>query len=140
MSLPAKLLAVLLALAAAFAAGWVRSDKHRDGIEAKKALAASEQARKTEQDNARSRITAMDNYSITAQAEKLRALDARSDRVSVQHSLAAIARAAPASGCEPDPRVRILADLLAEGAGLAEEGAGHVADLRAQKRALIEGK
>lgn len=140
MSLSAKLLAVLLALAAAFTAGWVRSDRHRDGIEAKKLLAASEQARKTEQDNARRNITALDNYGLAAQVEKGRALDARSDRVGVQHSLAAIASAAPASGCEPDPRVRILADLLAEGAGLAEEGAQHVADLRAQKRALIEGK
>lgn len=140
MSLPAKLLAVILALAAAFAAGWVRSGKHRDGIEAKKLLAASEQARKTERDNVRSRITALDNYGLAAQVEKGRALDARSDRVSVQHSLAAIASSAPASSCEPDPRVRVLADLLAEGAGLAEEGAGHVADLRAQKQALIEGK
>lgn len=136
MSLAYRLLAYLAILAAVFAAGAYSHHRWTEARAIKAQLAASEQARKVEHDNAVSVIRRMDSYSVTAASNAARALPARTDLVSVQHSLAAIASADPASACGPDPRLARIADLLAEGAGLAEEGARHVEELRAKRDAL----
>ena len=122
--------------AALFAAGFYTHLRLTEAKAAKAALQASEQARKVEHDNALSVIRKMDSYSVTTVENRLRALAARSYLERVRGSLAAIAAPAASAACPTDPRLAGLADLLAEGAGLVEEGARHVDDLRAKRDAL----
>lgn len=111
---------------------WVAYDQ------AKAAVAASENARKTERENARRDLTALDNYSVTQARNQVAATSRARVVAGVQHDLSAFASAAPASACGPDPRIRILENLLGEGVGLVGEGADHIEAIRAQKQGLIE--
>lgn len=131
-----KLGALGAAALALFSAGAYSHMRWTEAEAAEASLQASEQARKDERDNSVSTIRRMDAYSVTAAQNQVRALAARSDADSVRHSLAAIASAAPASAYSADPRLAGIADLLSEGVGLAEEGARHVEELRAQRDAL----
>jgi hypothetical protein len=132
-----RILAILLlVVVCTFTGGGYAHYRWMEAKTAKIALHASEQVRKDEHDNAVSTIRKLDSYSVTTAQNQVRALSARSDRERVQHSLAAIAAAAPASACGPDPRLAGIAQLLSEGAGLVEEGAGHVDELRAKRNAL----
>lgn len=119
-----------------FAAGAYSHHRWTEAKAAKAALQAEQQARKAERDNAVSLIRKMDSYSVTAVENQRRALAARTDLERVRNSLAVIAAPAASAACEPDPRLAGIADLLAEGAGLVEEGARHVDDLRAKRDAL----
>lgn len=131
-----RLLALAIAVASIFGAG-MGYQAHRDSVKALQAsIAASEQARKVEHENAVSLVRRMDSYSVTQAQNAARAAESRAVVASVQHSAAAIASAAPASACGVDPRLSVLAELLAEGAGLVEEGAREVERLRAQRDAL----
>jgi hypothetical protein len=119
-----------------FAAGAYSHHRWTEAKAAKAALQASEQARKVERDNAVSLIRKMDSYSVTAVENQRRALVARSDLERVRNSAAVLAASAPAAACGPDPRLAGVLELLAEGAGLVEEGSRHVDDLRAKRDAL----
>lgn len=122
--------------AALFMAGFYTHHRLTEAKAAKAALLASEQARKVEHDNAISVIRKMDSYSVTTVENQRRALAARSDLERVRGSLAAIAAPAASAACPPDPRLAGLADLLAEGAGLVEESARHLDEIRAKRDAL----
>ena len=134
--IPLRLYIIGGALLAAFLSGGYAHMRWTDSKAAKAALMASEQARTTEHENAVSTIRKLDSYSVTTAQNATRALAARSDLERVRGSLASIASAAPASACGPDPRLAGITDLLAEGAGLVEEGARHTDLLRAQRDAL----
>lgn len=129
-------LGAVAALAGAFGSGAYTHKRWADGEAAKAAILASEQARKDERDNAVSAIRRMDSYSVTVAENQRRALPARSDLVSVQHSLASIAAEAPASACGADDRLARVADLFGESASFLEEGARHLEELRATRDAL----
>lgn len=124
------------ALAIAFVGGAYSHHRWTEAKAIKAALQASEQARKVEHDNAVSVIRKMDSYSVTAVENQRRALAARSDLERVRGSLAAIAAPAASAACRPDPRFSGILQLLDEGAGLVEESARHVEELRAQRDAL----
>ncbi|WP_349745249.1 hypothetical protein [Roseateles cavernae] len=132
----ARILVALASLALAFAAGafvhyrWVLAEVTQ------RALDQSEATRKVEHDNAVSTIIKMDRYSVTAAQNQPRVLAARTDLVGVQHSIDAIAAAAPASACGPDPRLAGVLELLRESASLVEEGPRHLEELRAKRDAL----
>lgn len=119
-----------------FSAGAFTHMRWAEAKAAKAALQASEQARKVDHDNAVSLIRKMDSYSVTTVESQRRALVARSDLDRVRHSTAAIAAAPAASANCADPRLARIAELLGEGASLAEEGARHVDELRAKRDAL----
>lgn len=131
-----KLGAISAASLALFSAGAYSHMRWAGAKAAEAALLASEQARKVEHENSVSTIRRMDSYSVTVAENQRRAMPARTDLASVQHSLAAIASSAPASACGPDPRLSRVIELLGEGAGLVEEGARHADQLRAQRDAL----
>ncbi len=133
-----RLLAYVGALVVAFSAGAYSHFRWTEARAVKAALKASEQAREIEHANAVSAIRRMDSYSVTAARNQARALPARSDLERVQHSIAAIAAAPAASACGPDPRLARVLDLLGEGAGLVEESARHIEELRAKRDALKE--
>ena len=130
---PSIYAAVALAL---FSAGGYSHMRWADSKANKAALNDSEQARKGEYDNAVSSIRKLDNFAAEQAASSRRALAARTDLERLRGSLAALASPAAAASCPTDGRLRGLADLLGEGAGLAEEGARHVEELRAQRDAL----
>jgi hypothetical protein len=134
----ARILIWLVALSTAFTAGMVSHARIAKAKADAANLKASEKARKDEHVNAVSTIRRMDDYSVTSARNAARALPARSDLASVQHSLSFIAAApaSAASGCVPDPRLSGIAELLGEGASLVEEGARHVDELRAKRDAL----
>jgi len=135
-----RILIGLVALLTAFGAGmWTHARIARaDALQV--GLKASEQARKDEHVNAVSTIRRMDDYSVTAARNSARALLARDDLASVQHSITVIAaaHASAASGCVPDPRLPRLLELLRESASLVEEGPRHLEELRAKRDALKE--
>lgn len=131
----------LALLAGSFGAGWLGHMRWADVDRLKAEIAASEAARESERTDALKQADTLSTYAARLKRESSAAAAARSDLDRLRSQLAAEAGPAPADSCGPErARIRRLENLLAEGAGLAEEGAGHVADLRAQKRALIEGK
>lgn len=134
--IPLRLYLIGGAILASFIAGGYAHMRWTEAKAVKLAMAASEQTRKVEHENAVSTIRRMDSYSVTVAENQRRAMPARTDLASVQHSLAAIASSAPASACGPDPRLSRVIELLGEGAGLVEEGARHADQLRAQRDAL----
>ncbi len=103
-------------------------------------LQASETLRAEEHHDAVDQITSLDQLATAELVRRPRVLAARGDLVRVQQSLhhieAAAAVAPAASACGPDPRLAGLAQLLREGAELAEEGSRHVEQLRDQRGAL----
>ena len=131
-----KLGASLALLASVFCAGVYSHYRWAEAKAAKAALQASEQARKDERVNAVSSIRKLDNFAAAQAADARRALAARSDLEQLRSSLAALASPAAPASCPVDGRLRGLADLLSEGAGLVEEGPRHVEELRAQRDAL----
>lgn len=112
---------------------WVAYDQD------KAAVAASEARRIEERQNERRNLVALDRYSVSEATRQQVVVAPRNHTLaSVQHDTDNFASRAPANPCEPDPRVRILADLLKESNGLLAEGAGHLEAIRAQKQGLIE--
>ncbi len=133
---PYTILAALGIVAGSFGAGAYTHKRYADGEAAKAAILASEQARKVEREQAVSSIRKLDNFAAEQAANQHNALAARSDLERLQHSPDTITAAAPAASCPADPRLAGVARLLSEGAGLVEEGARHVDELRAQRDAL----
>ena len=133
---PWAILAALGVVAGAFGAGAYTHKRYADGEAAKAAILASEQARKVERENAIASIRKLDNFAATQAENERRSAAVRSDLERLRNSAAAIAAAAPASACEPDPRLAGVLELLQEGSGLVEEGRRHVDDLRAKRDAL----
>lgn len=131
-----KLGAIAALALALFSAGAYSHMRWADAKAAKAALQASEQARKDERENAVSAIRKLDNFAAAQAADQGRALAARSDLEQLRGSLAALTGPAAPASCPVDGRLRGLADLLAEGAGLVEEGPRHVEELRRQRDAL----
>jgi hypothetical protein len=131
-----KLGAISAAALALFSAGAYSHMRWAGAKAAKVALQASEDARKVERESAVSAIRKLDNFAAEQAANERRALAARSDLEQLRGSLAALASPAAPASCPVDGRLRGLADLLAEGAGLVEEGPRHVEELRNQRDAL----
>lgn len=143
-----KALALLLALSAAGAAvqTW-RLDRLQDEIAAERAakvqvaLTASENLRRTEDALNTQARKATD---VLIARQKAAAVDAAGTDAAYRGLLDAIANSGgspedPAAACRhAGERVRILEGLLAEGAGLAAEGAARVGRLDASLTALQE--
>lgn len=133
---PWAILGALGVIAGSFGAGAYTHKRYADGESAKAAILASEQARKVEREKAVSTIRKLDNFAAAQTQNERAALAARSDLERLRNSLAAVAAPATAASCPADPRLAGVARLLDEGAGLVEEGARHVDELRAQRDAL----
>ena len=121
-----------------FGAGWLGHMRWADVDRLKSEVAASEAARESERTDALKQADTLSKYAARIKREASAAAAARSDLDRLRGYLAAEAGSAHADSCSPyRARVRSLEQLLAEGAGLAEEGGRHVEQLRADKQALI---
>lgn len=130
--------AALLALALGFTAGWQTQGWRWRAADADRIEATSEaeRLRRMAQDRATERNDRETSQAL-ARAHSA-ALAARGDleRLRVAAGAAAADPAASAAGCSDDGRLGQLTRLLAEGAGLVEEGSRRVEQLAAEKAAL----
>lgn len=130
--------AALALLAGSFGAGWLGHMRWADVDRLQAQIAASEAARELERTDALKQAETLSAYAARLKRESAAAAAARSDLDRLRSHLAAEAGPAPADSCGPErARVRSLEQLLAEGAGLAEEGGRHVEQLRADRAALV---
>lgn len=127
----------LALLAGSFGAGWLGHMRWADVDRLKADIAASEAARESERTDALKQAETLSTYAARLKRESSVAAVARSDLDRLRNALAT-GPEAPTNSCGPErARIRSLEQLLAEGAGLAEEGGRLVEQLRADKQALI---
>ena len=113
----------LALLAGSFGAGWLGHMRWANVDRLKAEIAASEAARESERTDALKQADTLSTYAARLKRESSAAAAARSDLDRLRSQLAAEAGPAPADSCSAyRARVRSLEQLLAEGAGLAEEG------------------
>lgn len=125
-------------LAGSFGAGWIGHMRWANVDRLKTEIAAAEAARKSERTDALKQAQTLSDYAARLKRESSAAAAARSDLDRLRNALTT-GPEAPADSCGPErARIRGLEKLLAEGAGLAEEGGRHVEQLRADKQALSQ--
>ncbi|MEL4181249.1 hypothetical protein [Roseateles sp. PN1] len=124
-------------LAGSFGAGWIGHMRWANVDRLKTEIAAAEAARESERTDALKQAQTLSDYAARLKRESSAAAAARSDLDRLRNALAT-GPEAPADSCGPErARIRVLSDVLAEGAGLAAEGRGHVEQLRADRAALV---
>jgi len=124
-------------LAGSFGAGWLGHMRWANVDRLQAEIAASEAARESERTDALKQAEVLSTYAARLKRESAAAAAARSDLDRLRNALAT-GPEAPADSCGPErARIRVLSDLLAEGAGLAAEGREHVEQLRASRAALV---
>lgn len=129
--------AALALLAGSFGAGWLGHMRWADVDRLKAEIAASEAARESERTDALKQANTLSAYAARLKRESAAAAAARSDLDRLRNALAA-GPEAPADSCGPErARIQSLEHLLAEGAGLAEEGGRLVEQLRAERAAML---
>ena len=136
---PWALLAGLAGLAVAFGAGWGVASTYRDGLDAEAALTQSEANREIERTAARDRTAKLDRYTAALQAEQALVLAAAGSAQRVRDEANRIASNTGPGACQPEREtIASLAQLLAEGAGLVEEGRRFLGDCRPAREALTD--
>lgn len=138
MSLPARILAMLLAIALAGALGWRQGIKRTEAAYAAAAAEANTEARRLEIKRAGLAQGVTDAYVEAKNKSSAVAAAARDELARVRHALDRRSAASDAeAGCRADgERVAVLERLLREGAGLVEEGGRRVGALDAKASAL----
>ena len=131
--------AAALVAAAVSAAGTWRVQEWRHASINAEAIDAAAEASRLRQMAATKAAERNDHATSTALARAhAAALDARGDLERLRIAAGAVAADTPASAasCSDDGRLAIVTRLLAEGAGLVEEGGRRVEELAQQKAAL----
>ena len=138
MSLPALIVAALIAgMALGGITGW-RVQSWRHAAQESERIQAEQEATRI-QSTALSRSAERNDRDTTDALRKATAAaaGARDDLERLRNATASIAPPdSPASGCADDGRLSRIASLLAEGAGLVEEGGRRVERLAAEKAGL----
>lgn len=141
MSLPAKLLAALLALAAAFAAGWVRCDKAHAVAAAKQALADSEANREAERLAGRNMTRISDALTKDRLATAGRAAQLERRLRDIAESSPAPAPNCPSRNDDARPAAAVLSDdTRGDLVALAQEADATADRLRACQAAAVIGE
>ena len=130
--------AAVFAMAVGFGAAWKTQEWRHGAARAAEIEAAAEVSRLRQQ--AATKAAERNDHATTQALARAHAaaLDARGDLERLRIAAGAVAADTPASAasCSDDGRLAIVTRLLAEGAGLVEEGGRRVEELAQQKAAL----